>query len=105
MGIDVNTKGSYDIPAIIIAVLHEKIEVIDLLLSKNVDLEAEDQHGRIAIDYFNDFQNVQKVKKIKEKYKEKFKKFRQRIAQQIYNDLEEFKFPQDHADLISEYLV
>ena len=100
LGIDVNVKDGYGTPTIITAMLNKKLKVINLLLSKNVDLNIENAQGKTAIDYLNNLPEADK-----QIIKEKFKKFRQRIAQQIYNDLEKFKFPQDHADLISEYLV
>ena len=116
MGIDVNTKNRSGTPAIITAILYDeyyrdilsdynqvdasiaprfaallnkKLEVIDLLLSKNVDLNIQDETGKTAIDYLNEKPEIVFSQEIKEK----FKQFRKRIAEQIYNHLEKFNFP------------
>ena len=99
--IDVNIKDENGTPAITIAVLKRKIQAVGSLLTKEINLDAVDAQGKTVFDYLDNW--VQN--EYSQEMKEKFKKFRQRIARQIYQDLEEFKFPQDHADLISEYLV
>lgn len=101
LGIDVNIKDINGTPAIITAVINKKLGIIDLLLSIGVDAGIEDAQGKTAIDYLYDQCDISDDHGIKEK----FLQFRQRIAKQIYNDLEAFNFPQVQADLISEYLV
>lgn len=100
LGIDVNIKDLGGNPVIMGAIVDKNLAVIDLLLAKGVDVGVTDHLGQTVADYLNEIPEVES-----HLIKEKFRIYKQRIAEQIYKDLEEFQFPRVEADLISEYLV
>ncbi|MDR3646112.1 MAG: ankyrin repeat domain-containing protein [Candidatus Babeliales bacterium] len=100
LGINVNSKDENGTPAIITAINNSKLQVIDLLLEKGVDIGVEDVNGKTVFDYINEFSEIER-----QVLREKFIQFRRKLAEQIYYALEELEFPQVHADLIAEYLV
>ena len=105
LGIDVNSKDENGTPAIITAVLNEKLEVIDLLLSRFVDIWVKDAQGKTVMDYLND-PEIENPQIIREKLQQFALQFRQRIADQVYQSLEQFSnFGHDESNMISEYLV
>jgi hypothetical protein len=110
LGIDVNIKNAAGTPVIIMAFLNKKIEVIDLLLSKQVDILVEDWDGKTISDYINDQPEIENAQTIKEK----LNICRSQISRKIYQDLFMLYYTESHehthcppylTDIISSYLI